>query len=145
MNLRKLAVAACCLIVALGIVCAAQETTIKKVPMQCTKNVSGEKMYSSYCAACHGRTGRGNGPAAKALTTTPTDLSVLALQNHGKFPDSHVYTVIRGDANMPEAHGAKDMPLWEGLFRDSCKTFSESEIHQRIHNLTKYIETLQKG
>jgi cytochrome c553 len=145
MPLRKTASAGLLLLFALGLVCAAQDVTIKKVPIKHVPAFSGESMYNNYCAVCHGKTGKGGGPAVKALTTLPPDLTLLAAHNNGTFPGTHVYTVIRGDANMPAAHGEKDMPAWGGLFLESCGANPpEAEIHQRISNLTKYVETLQK-
>ena len=145
MTLRKTASAGCLFLFALGLVCAAQDVTIKKVPMKHVEASSGENMYINYCAVCHGKTGKGGGSAVKALTTLPPDLTLLAAHNNGTFPEMHVYNVIRGDANMPAAHGDKDMPTWEGLFRESCgATPSDAEIHQRISNLTKYLDSLQK-
>jgi hypothetical protein len=95
---------------------------------------------------CHGNNGKGNGPAAKALKIVPPDLTRLAKHNNGKFPDSHVYTVIRGDSNNTTAHGAKDMPLWGALFTESSgATPPDAEVHQRISNLTKYVASLQKN
>ena len=88
----------------------------------------------------------GNGPAAEALKIAPPDLTRLAKQNNGKFPESHVYTVIRGDSNKPDAHGAKDMPLWGALFAESSAAIPpDAEVHQRISNLTRYVESIQKN
>lgn len=145
MPLRKMASAGLLLLFVLSLGCAAQDVTIKKVPIKHVPAFSGESMYNNYCAVCHGKTGKGGGPAVKALTTLPPDLTLLAAHNNGTFPEMHVYNAIRGDTNMPAAHGDKDMPTWEGLLRESCgATPSEAELHQRIGNLTKYVETLQK-
>jgi mono/diheme cytochrome c family protein len=35
----------------------------------------GEQTYATFCASCHGRYGRGDGPLAKSLTVTPPDFS----------------------------------------------------------------------
>jgi mono/diheme cytochrome c family protein len=144
MSLRRF-VCVVSLLLAFTIVCAAQEVTIDKVPMKHVAAYSGEGMYTNYCAVCHGNDGKGNGPAATALKTVPPNLTRLAKQNNGKFPDAHVYTVIRGDSNMPASHGAKDMPVWSALFTQSCGAVpADAEVHQRISNLTKYVESLQK-
>ena len=34
----------------------------------------GARLYARHCAACHGETGRGNGPASRFLDAPPTDL-----------------------------------------------------------------------
>jgi mono/diheme cytochrome c family protein len=129
-----------------GFFCAAQQVEIKKVPIKEVSPASGQQMYVSYCGACHGAQGRGNGPAAKALKTPPPDLTALTKSNHGVFPEMHVYTIIRGDDAMPAAHGEKDMPVWGNLFMAQCGVNpSDAEVHQRIGNLTKYVESLQKN
>ena len=146
MNLRRSICAASVFLLASAIVCAAQEIIIKKVPVKPVAAYRGASMYSNYCAVCHGTNGTGNGPAAKALKIVPPDLTKLAKQNNGKFPASHVYTVIRGDSNMPAAHGAKDMPLWGALFAESSTAIPpDADVYQRISNLTRYVASIQKN
>jgi len=145
MNLRKFICAVSIFLLAFTIVGAAQETIIKTVPIKPVAAYSGESMYANYCAVCHGNNGKGNGPAAKALSVSPADLTRLARQNHGKFPDSHVYAVIHGDTNLVAAHGTKDMPAWAALFdQSSGGTQPDAVVHQRISNLTKHVESLQQ-
>jgi mono/diheme cytochrome c family protein len=64
----------------------ASQTPARRVPAPYTSPISGSEMYREYCAACHGVSGKGNGPAAPALKTTPTDLTQLAARNGGVFP-----------------------------------------------------------
>jgi mono/diheme cytochrome c family protein len=122
----------------------AQETKkeIKHVPITPTSPASGQQMYKSYCAVCHGTDGKGHGPAADALKVPPTDLTALASKNEGKYPAMKVSAVISGEEALP-AHGSKEMPIWGPLFR-SMSGGHESEVQQRITNLNKYIESLQK-
>jgi cytochrome c1 len=146
MTLQRFLCIASLLLLTFTIVCAAQDITIKEVPMKHVAAYSGQGMYTNYCAVCHGKNGRGDGAAAAALRIVPPDLTRLAKQNHGKFPASHVYTVIRGDSNEPAAHGAKGMPLWGALFVESSTAIPpDAEVHQRISNLTRYVESLQKN
>ena len=129
---------------AFTLVAGAQEQpqkTIENVPMKHTSPASGKEMYTNYCAVCHGTDGKGNGPAADALKTPPADLSVLAKNNGGKYPALKVASAIRGDAKVP-AHGSREMPVWGNLFR-SVSQGHDSEVDQRVANLTKYIESLQ--
>jgi mono/diheme cytochrome c family protein len=122
---------------------AAQENsnvTIKKVKVPQTSPASGQEMYVSYCASCHGKDAKGNGPAAPALKVAPTDLTALAKNNKGAYPSDHVATVISGAAVT--AHGSKDMPVWGSLFR-SISAGHSAEVQQRVTNLTKYIESMQ--
>ena len=41
--------------------------TLKKVPITYSKPESGAQMWKDYCAACHGMSGAGDGPAAEIL------------------------------------------------------------------------------
>ncbi|MCH8964630.1 MAG: c-type cytochrome, partial [Planctomycetes bacterium] len=36
-------------------------------------SIEGQHLYVAHCAACHGTTGKGNGPAAIALDVRPRD------------------------------------------------------------------------
>jgi mono/diheme cytochrome c family protein len=125
----------------------AQQTTpkIKNVPIQPTSAVSGQEMYSTYCAVCHGADGRGNGPAASALKLPPNDLTVLSVMNGGKFPANHVITVLKFGVDTP-AHGAPDMPVWGDLMQSLHKDSQHGSmlVDQRIKNLTDYLKQMQR-
>lgn len=120
----------------------ANAQSIKEVPISQTSPTSGVAMYKEYCAVCHGVEGKGNGPAATAMKKTPTDLTLLAKKNGGKYPAETIASFIRGDTAMP-AHGSVDMPVWGTLFRSGMGHRPESEVQLRIVNLTNYIQTLQ--
>ncbi len=135
------------ILIAISAFAAAQQapakgsTTLKHVPITQTPSNSGKAMFNSYCAVCHGKEGKGNGPAASAMKTPPTDLSALAKQNGGKYPAAHVAAVLKGQAMTP-AHGSQDMPIWGPLF-SSISQGHEAQVQQRVTNLVSYIETLQ--
>jgi mono/diheme cytochrome c family protein len=118
------------------------KTEIKHVPIKQTSAASGQEMYKNYCAVCHATDGKGNGPAAEALKVPPTDLTTLAEKNGGKYPALKVSAIIRGEETLA-AHGSKDMPIWGKLFW-SMSNGHEAEVQQRVANLNKYIESLQK-
>jgi mono/diheme cytochrome c family protein len=118
------------------------DKVIKHVPVRPTSAASGQEMFASYCAVCHGADGKGNGPAASALKTAPADLTALSGKNGGKYPSMHISSVLRGDADLP-AHGSKDMPVWGPLFRQLSQGH-DAEVQQRIANLNQYIESIQK-
>lgn len=121
-------------------VVSAQQKTIEKVPIQHTSAASGSQMYGAYCAACHGKNGKGDGPAAAALKVPPADLTTLAKNNNGKFPRNEVYDTISGERAIA-AHGSKEMPVWGNLFHSIDS--HESISMMRLKNLTDYIESLQ--
>jgi mono/diheme cytochrome c family protein len=120
----------------------AQPTTvIKHVPIKQTSPASGPEMFNTYCAVCHGKDGKGAGPAAEALKAPPTDLTSLAAKNGGKYPAMKVSSVIRGE-DVLAAHGSRDMPVWGKLFW-TISGGNDAEVLQRVANLNKYIESLQ--
>ena len=120
---------------------AQNKPTIKSVPAGQSDPTSGKSMFVSYCAACHGKDAKGAGPAAQALRKTPTDLTILARKNSGKFPAVAVKNIIMGDPLASAAHGSKEMPVWGDIFRSLSSNESISKM--RIHNLVSYIESLQ--
>jgi len=119
----------------------AQEKTVKKAPIQNTSPVSGEEMFKTYCAACHGKDAKGAGPATPDLKTTPPDLTTLAKRHDGKFPEDYVTNVLRNGVKAP-AHGSSDMPVWGPLFA-KVSGEDQSIVNMRISNLVRYLESLQ--
>lgn len=99
----------------------------------------GAEMYRGYCGPCHGVKGLGDGPAAAALKTKPTDLTRLAAGNKGQFPAQRVAMVLEFGVNVP-AHGSTDMPTWGSTFRVMG---DETTVRQRIAALTRYLESIQ--
>jgi len=118
-----------------------QPTKLKHAPAAQTSPASGQEMFNSYCAACHGKDAKGDGPAAAALNKAPADLTALAKSNGGKFPSMKVMSVLRGEASVA-AHGTQEMPVWGPVFWKMSQGHA-AEVHQRVANLTKYIESLQ--
>jgi len=71
----------------------------------------GELEYRSRCAVCHGIDAKGKGPFISQLQTAPPDLTQLAKQNGGTFPEEIVNETIDGRKDVG-ARGPRDMPLW---------------------------------
>jgi hypothetical protein len=103
---------------------------------------SGVGTYKEFCAVCHGKTGKGDGPAASALKVRPPDLSTLARRHGGKFPDAYVSNVLRNGVVI-NAHGTAEMPIWGPLFLSVDSSY-QSQFDLRITNLIGYIKSLQK-
>lgn len=116
-----------------------QNTTIKKVPVSRTSAGSGEEMFRAYCTACHGLTGKGDGPAAAAFKKAPRDLTRLALDNGGKYPEAMVHATLKLQEGT--VHGSTVMPAWGPLLSSASSSQAETEL--RITNLVHYIQTLQ--
>jgi mono/diheme cytochrome c family protein len=119
------------------------ETKVKKVPITRSDVTSGAQMWKDYCAACHGASGNGNGPAAETLKSPPPDLSLMAKQNNGKFPAEHFAVVLKFGSGG-HAHGTSDMPIWGPLFNSLEPHNTEGMTQLRIRNLTEYVESLQQ-
>jgi len=114
------------------------QTKIQKAPIQRTSASDAQAMYSNYCAVCHGKTGVGDGPAAKALTKAPADLTKLAANNKGSFPEVKVKRYIEG-ADEVAAHGTRDMPMWGTLFR----SLDRDTAALRVQALSDYLKGMQ--
>jgi hypothetical protein len=106
-----------------------------------TSPADGKQMFNSYCAPCHGVDGRGHGPMASSLKVPPTDLSKLAAANGGKFPVTHLLSVLRFGVDHP-AQGAAEMPVWVPIFASMNRT-SSIDREQRTTNLIHYLHGLQ--
>jgi mono/diheme cytochrome c family protein len=130
---------------AIGIAIAAQigftQNATVKLQVDKTSPTSGQQMFVSYCAPCHGVDGRGHGPVAPALKMAPVDLSLLARNNNGKFPGAHVVSVLQNGSTLP-AHGTDLMPVWGPIF-SRMNVANPQERMLRINNLSRYLETLQ--
>jgi mono/diheme cytochrome c family protein len=69
----------------------------------------GVDLYVHHCATCHGLAGRGDGPAAEALSPRPTDLT------RSSAGLAELMRVIDGRRTV-RAHGSSDMPVWGDVF-----------------------------
>jgi mono/diheme cytochrome c family protein len=141
---RRTIVLLCAFAFSASVIALAQEQpkpTVKSGSITHTALNSGPEMFNAYCAVCHGKDGKGNGPAAPEFKTPPSDLTVLTANNKGKFPADHVAQVIENGAGKTRAHGTRDMPMWGPAFRSLSETPPQTRL--RIYNLSKYIESLQ--
>ena len=115
---------------------------LQSEPVQQTNEVSGAKLFRSYCAVCHGEDGKGHGLAAPALKTPPADLTVLAKSNNGRFPANHVLDLLNSSADFT-AHGSTEMPVWGPVFRSMGPNPSLGIL--RAKNLTDYLRSIQQN
>lgn len=74
----------------------------------------GEAKFKQLCVSCHGEKGDGNGAAAAALPTKPTNFGDPA--NADRLKDEYVYKIIKeGGA----ANGRSPlMVAWNGVMKD---------------------------
>jgi mono/diheme cytochrome c family protein len=74
-----------------------------------------EGQYQARCAACHGTSGKGDGPAAKQLKSTLPDLTTYARRNGGTFPVQLAWQKIDGRPARLDVETS--MPVWGREFR----------------------------
>jgi len=81
--------------------------------------------YHSFCASCHGDSGKGNGPGAVAFNPAPTDFTDCAKMKMRS--DEFLYEVV---AKGGSAEGlSRSMPGWSEAFTGS-----------QIHGLVEYLK-----
>ena len=76
---------------------------------------SGAEDFATFCAACHGVSGRGDGPAAAGLDRRPADLTGLSARNGGAFPGTRVMAKIWGHTGGQD--GTSQMPEFGPLLQ----------------------------
>ena len=101
----------------------------------------GRRHFLDHCAPCHGANGRGDGPLAAELIRQPDDLTRLAADNGGSFPETLVYQVIDG-RRIVRSHGTREMPVWGRRFR--LEGADEQTVELRITALIDYLDSLQQ-
>jgi mono/diheme cytochrome c family protein len=104
-------------------------------------SVEGADTFNAYCAVCHGTNAKGNGPAAKALTKAPADLTTIAKRHNGTFSQNDVENTILGTAETL-SHGTREMPIWGPVFR-SVSSNDPSFAKLRLANVVSYLKSIQ--
>ena len=107
----------------------------------------GRGSYMRYCAVCHGKDAKGDGPYATLLKQKPANLTVLAKKNKGVFPTQRVIHSIYGREMIP-AHGRPDMPVWGHRFaeasREAGSPVTGTIASERIHLIVQYLFKIQE-
>lgn len=82
-----------------------KKLTLSSVSFEEPVLARGQNLYERYCVTCHGRNGRGQGPAAAVLNPKPTNFHSKEAQ---KFSADYMFKII--------SKGKKErgMPAWEG-------------------------------
>lgn len=125
----------------IGLPLAAQTTKMEHKPAKAILSVEGKDTYAAYCAACHGKDAKGDGPAASALKSAVPDLTTLARRNNGKFDTVGVQRTITGDDRRFAVHGSEEMPIWGPVFRAAQ---GDTSTLLRVANLATYLKTIQQ-
>jgi hypothetical protein len=142
--MKTIAIAAVCAALLVGGFAtgtSAGQKTGPALPPPVIESMYGPDLYRHYCGTCHGRDGKGGGPAAAALKVPPSDLTVLARRQKGIFPAFEVETIIRGGTAVA-AHGSVEMPVWGPIFY--ALDPSDARVKARIGALVSHIATIQQ-
>jgi mono/diheme cytochrome c family protein len=105
-------------------------------------SVKGPDLYRAHCAACHGPDGKGGGPVAPSLQVKPADLTKLAKNSGGAFPEAIVRKIISGDEPTLLSHGSREMPVWGPIFHQVEADQDFGNV--RLQNLIKYLGSIQQ-
>lgn len=86
----------------------------------------GKRLYLTYCSGCHGESGKGDGPAAKALPVKPANHTDAAVMS--QLSDKYLFDIVTKGG---KAVGKSPMmPAWGNL--------KEAQVRELIN----YIRTL---
>lgn len=108
---------------------------------------SGREDFQTFCAACHGASGRGDGPAADGLDRQPADLTGLSARNNGVFPGTRVMAKIWGYTGGK--NGETPMPEFGPLLQGELVPYDggdgiASPTPVRLVRIAEYLKTLQQ-
>jgi mono/diheme cytochrome c family protein len=70
----------------------------------------GKKLFETNCSVCHGPTGRGDGPAAAALTPKPTNLTSKEVQ--AQTDGALFWKISTGRGGMPSWQTLPEKDRW---------------------------------
>ena len=87
----------------------------------------GKKLYTNFCASCHGDTGKGDGPAGRALPVRPADHTNGAVMN--QMNDKFIVDIITKGGSV--VGKSSFMPAWGGSLNDN-----------QIRDIVAYIRSL---
>jgi len=102
---------------------------------------SGNETFSRYCASCHGKAGKGDGPAAFVLKIPPPDLTTLAKRHEGKYPAGYVSATLLFGRSLA-SHGSEEMPIWGSRFK-SLDPVHDPTGQQHVDDVVAYIQSIQ--
>ena len=108
---------------------------------------SGAEDFATFCSACHGAGGKGDGEAAARLDRKPADLTGLSARNGGVFPGTRVMAKIWGYTGGH--NGTSPMPQFGPLLQGNLVPYDggdgiASPTPVRLVQIAEYLKTLQK-
>lgn len=115
------------------------------VPAHDVGSLEGAALYEAYCAACHGRDGKGDGPAARSMPTPVPDLTRIAATHDGRDCARHLIAELQDGHRRPHeprmSEQDLDMPNWWPIFRSIQS--DEAVAYYRLRNVALHVASLQ--
>ena len=108
---------------------------------------SGAGDFSTFCSACHGAAGAGDGAAAAGLPQKPADLTTLSARNGGTFPGTAVMGKIWGYTGGRDSHAV--MPEFAALLQSDLVPYDGGDglftpTPSRLVEIAEHLKTLQR-
>lgn len=112
---------------------------------------TGAEDFASFCSACHGLSGKGDGAMAADLDRKPADLTQLSARNGGAFPGTRVMAKIWGYTGVGPGRqdSASPMPEFGPLLQGDLVPYDGGDgiptpTPVRLVQIAEYLKTLQK-
>lgn len=108
----------------------------------------GKALYAQNCAACHGPSGAGDGPMARAMARPPQNLTLISLRNGDVFPRAKVMSIVdgytRSEIDLP------GMPEFGDLLEGELIPFDSGDgrmtpTPRKLVSLVAYLESIQQS
>ena len=116
---------------------------VEECEMQAREMIAaGHASFLVYCAGCHGREGKGDGPATEYMTILPADLTQVT-KRYGQFPEDIIYRRIEG-SDLPVESDSQKTPHWGNIWRGMNPDWeSVLDVRKRIDELIAFLKTIQ--
>jgi mono/diheme cytochrome c family protein len=107
----------------------------------------GKAQYEARCATCHGKDGKGNGPAAREVGLKTPDLTTYAKRNGGTFPTDLAWQKIDGRPATYDVN--RQMPVWGSDFRHEAMAnvnrtaTPETYVTAEIYAILEHLRSMQ--
>lgn len=107
---------------------------------------SGAADFATYCSACHGVSGVGDGPLAAGLDRKPADLTSLTARAGGTFPGTRVMAKIWGYADGRDV--GRVMPQFADALEGTLVPYNGGDgiatpTPIRLVQIAEYLRTIQ--
>ena len=107
---------------------------------------TGAEDFATFCSACHGLSGKGDGDMAAELDRKPADLTRISARNGGVFPGTKVMAKIWGYTGG--RNGETPMPQFGPLLQGELVPYDGGDGIQtptpvRLVQIAEYLKALQ--